>query len=214
MIKMKQVIKEYVKRFGQKYNDNVYNKYLKEAEKIGLDSITEKEVEEVIKPFLYQWGRMGRVLGRQKFQNWGSNLAKQIRSNYDKLEDFKSKDLVNINPDLSKFESDIKKCYESFKGAVGPIAAVKVLHLICPYFFPLWDNDIAKAIRNEFNGRNEKVEEFSGGDYYRFMQQIKDFIEKYKKVLSDLSVQYKKGKLKILDECLWWATHRSLSLFF
>ena len=212
---MEEIIKRYVELFEQKYNDSSsYNSHLEGTEKINLAGITEKEVEDVIKPFLYKWGKMGRVLGRVEFQDWRGNLAEQIRSNYERLKEFKAKDLADV--DLSKLESDIEKCYESLKEAVGRIGAAKVLHLICPSFFPLWDNDIAKAIRSELGEKREgskKVEDFSGLDYYRFMQKIQNLIKKYEKVLSVLSTLYKKGKLKILDECLWWATHRPLSLF-
>lgn len=99
---------------------------------------------------------------------------------------------------------------------IGQIAATKVLHLICPNFFPLWDNTIAKAARSELGRKskqNKKVEDFSAADYYRFMQEIQNFIKEYEEVLSDLANRCKKGKLKILNECFWWATHRPLSLF-
>jgi hypothetical protein len=213
MIKMEQVIGEYVGRFERKYNDIIYNEYLKGAEKIDLDNIAEKEVEEVVKPFLYKWGRMGRVLGRPKFRNWISILTRQIQLNRKKLESFRTKELASVN--LPNLETDIKRLYEAFKEAAGAIAAVKVLHLICPNFFPLWDNGIANAVRSEYR-INKKVENFSATDYYIFMQKIQDFILKlkYDKIISNLANKYQKGKLKIVDECLWWATHRPLSIFF
>lgn len=120
---------------------------------------------------------------------------------------------------LSDFESGIKNCYELFGKIVGQIAASKVLHLICPNFFPLWDDGIAIAIWNEVDGKSDKGEviaQFSGAHYYRFMQVMQNFLREYGEIMSDLAEQYRnrKGKLKILDECLWWATHRPLSLFF
>ncbi len=160
-------------------------------------------------------GKNGERLGRSKFRNWQRNLARRIQSDCRRLKNFRSKDLIDV--DLNKFESDIKECYESFRKTIGPIAAGKILHIICPNFFPLWDNDIAKAVRNECSEDVKKdngVEEFSGADYYKFMQVIQNFVKKYEKILSDLCNKYKKGKLKILDECLWWATHRPLFLFF
>jgi len=214
-VEIEQVIKEYVKRFEQEYSgSSIYNECLKDVRGIELGDITEEEVEEVIKPFLYEWGRMGRVLGRPKFFHWESELRKQIQFNCERLEGFRKQDLSDV--DLSEFESDIEKCYESFEKAIGRIAATKVLHLICPNLFPLWDNDIARAVKNELDrkseGRNE-VDNSSGADYYRFMQEMQNLIKEYKGLLSDLANRYKKGELKILDECLWWATHRPLSLF-
>lgn len=209
-----QIIKECVKRFEQEYiGYSIYSECLEVMSEIDLEGITEKEVDVVIKPFLYEWGRMGRVLGRVEFLDWTSNLAEQIRTNCETLKDFRTKDLADV--DLSKFESDIKRCYEFARKAVGQIAAAKVLHLVCPNFFPLWDNPIAKAVRTDLKGKaegNNKVENFSGADYYRFMGKIQNFIKEYEKVLSNLVGRYRKGKLKILDECLWWITQRPLSL--
>jgi len=211
-----QIIKEYVKRYEQKYSaDPVYNGFLGSMAKIDLKGITEGEVREVIEPFLYEWGRMGRVLGRIEYLNWERNLASAIRSNCQRLKGFGTKDLTGVN--LGQLEPQIMKCYESFKEAVGPIAAAKVLHLICPNFFPLWDNSIAEAFRNEISDRSkvsEKVENFSGRDYARFMEQIQELISKYGKLLSYLASQHKKGKLKILDECLWGTAHRPVTLLF
>jgi len=210
------LIEEYVKRFEQKYSDSsIYNGSLGSMAKIDLKGITEGEVCKVIKPFLYEWGRMGRVLGRIEYLNWKSNLASAIMSNCQRLKGFSTKDLAGVK--IGRLGPDIMGCYEPFKGAVGQIAAAKVLHLICPNFFPLWDNSIAEAVRNEIGDKsklNEKVEKFSGRDYVRFMEKIQELISKYEKLLSYLASQHKKGKLKILDECLWWAAHMPASLLF
>ncbi|MCK4330610.1 hypothetical protein KAX02_12305 [candidate division WOR-3 bacterium] len=211
-----EIIKEYVKRFNEESKDNVeYNKGLRDMEKIDLENIIVEEVERVVKPFLYKWGRMGRVLGRQEFEHWKSKLKEQIQSNYKTLNDFKTKDLSNV--DLSKFKTDIKKCYKSFKEIIGRTASTKVLHLICPNFFPPWDSKIVIATKSECYRKSKvsnKITEWSYEDYYRFMQQIQVFIKKYKNLVSELANQYGKSKLKIVDECLWWATQRPLCMFF
>jgi len=216
--KNERIIEEYVKRFEQAYtNRSTYSQRLKEMAEIKLADITQTDVERVIRKFLYQWGRMGRILGRQEYAGWQKRLAEQIRSSSGKLRSFRQKDLADPKLQLGNFDSDIKKLYGSFKGIVGRTAATKALHLICPNFFPMWDNDIARAVRSEIQRKEEKsntIEDFSSADYYRFVGQVLNFIKKYETVLSDLATQHKKGKLKILDEFLWWATHRPLSLFF
>ena len=212
------IIEEYVKRFEQAYTDSsTYTQRLQEMAEIKLADIAQADVERVIRRFLYQWGRMGRVLGRSEFRDWESDVAKLVRAKCEKLEDFRRKDLADSRLNVSEFELDLKKLYDCFKHIVGPVAATKVLHLICPNFFPMWDNDIARAVRSEIQRkeeRNNTIEEFSAADYYRFVGQVLNFIKKYETVLSDLAAQYKKGELKILDEFLWWVTHRPLSLFF
>jgi Fe-S-cluster formation regulator IscX/YfhJ len=215
MIDINEMIREHVKQLNNEYSSghSKYNGYVKDMSKIGLKTITEKEIEESIKPFLYKWGKMGRVLGRSEFHDWRNNLAKQIRSTYAKLEEFRTKDLSAIN--LSEFEDDIKRCYESFKEAVGPIAAAKVLHLISPNFFPLWDNPIAKAFKQESKVKDTKEKDddrLSGQDYYRFMQQVQIFVKKHEKIIYALSNQYGRCHLKIVDECFLCAVRRPLYL--
>jgi len=215
---IERIIEEYVKRFEQAYaGHSTYTQRLQEMAEIRLADITQEDVQRVIRRFLYQWGRMGRVLGQGNFRDWESDVAELVRAKCEKLEDFKQRDLTDSHLNVSKFELDVKKLYDCFKHIVGPVAATKVLHLICPNFFPMWDNDIARAVRSEIQRRGERndiIEDFSAADYYRFVGQVLNFIKKYETALSDLAALYEKGKLKILDEFLWWATHRPLSLFF
>ena len=202
-----EVIRECVKRWESEFDDSIYNKCLEAVKNADLRNVASLKSE--IRRFLFVWGRMGRVLGRVEYRNWESSLAEKIESNCRELEELRMKDLECVN--LDRYETVIKKCYESFKETVGPIAAVKVLHLICPNFFPLWDNGIADAVRRECE--DEKVEEFSASDYFRFVKNIQGFIKSYERVLTELVAKYKKRKLRILDEFLWWIVHRPLSLY-
>jgi len=236
-----QVIKEYVNQLEKKFGgDTKYKKYLAEMNKIKLKVITEDDVRRVIQPFLYDWGGMDRVLGKKEFRNWQTNIVRPIKSSSEKLEDFKKRNLGDVK--LGELEPGIKCCYESLCKVIGGIAAAKVLHLICPSFFPLWDNPIANAIRNEDvqvvelyptdYGRQRygsTIDDFAkflerkgerklkkwSHEYYRFMQATQNFIKRYEAILSELATKYQKGILRISDECFWWAaTHRPLYLFF
>jgi len=218
MKEAEQLIKEYVRRNNKEYKENLtYKDCVEDMSKIDLQSITEQDVDQVMKRFLIEWGRMQRVLGEERAPQWENKAANQIRANSQKLNDFKMKDLSNV--ELSNFESDIKDFFESFKKALGGtwVGAAKVLHLICPNFFPPWDNNIIRAISEEIKRKYEiklKVEKSSGEDYYRFMQEIQDFIRKHEGLLSDLAREHKKSKVKIVDDFLWYATTRPLFIWF
>lgn len=222
-------ITEYVKRSQDEYPDHsIYREYLGKMEKTPLAQLNEIQVGMIIKPFLYEWGKMGRVLGQEEFIGWERNIAEQVRSNFEKFEKFRTMHLVNTN--LTDFKQDIIKEYESFKIIVGRVAATKVFHIICPNFFPLWDNAIKEAIKVElirtiskgiedfiekdFDLLREKIEDFSGVDYYIYMRVTQYFVERYKKTFFELAKTYKKGVLKVLDDFLWMTAHRPLSLFF
>ena len=202
-----ELIRECSKRLGDEFEDSIYDECLKAIKETDLSNIA--NLESTMRRFLYVWGRMGRVLGRYDYRNWESKLAKQIELDGKELEEFRTKDLLYVN--LHEYEPVIKKCYGSFKEAVGAIAAAKTLHLICPSFFPLWDNAIANAVRKE--RADKKNGEFSPADYYSFMVDMQRFLKEYDQVLSALASKYKRGKLRILDEFLWWMAHRPLSLF-
>jgi hypothetical protein len=210
----KEIVQEYVKQLNQGTGGCDYKKGLEDMGRLNLKSITKNEIEKVIQPFLYEWGWMQRVLERIEYLSWREDLATQTHCIHDKLEGFKTKDLGAV--ELAEHESDIKSCYESLKAAVGPVAAAKALHFVCPNFFPPWDRKIAKAARRERNRdiwRMERVEEYSAEDYYVFMRQMQGFIQK-RDIISKLANKYGKSKVKIADECLWMATQRPLCLFF
>lgn len=218
-IRTENLLREYVKRFEREFNqyngDSVYTRSLDAMRIIHLGSISEEDVTKIVEPFLYQWGRIGRVLGQDRFLGWQRNLSKKIQSNRDRLQHFRTKNLADA--DLNELELDTTVCYKSLKEVVWQIAAAKVLHLVCPNFFPLWDNDIAEAVRVELvrrRGRWKKLPEaFSGKDYHLYMKGAQSLLNNYKDLLSDLATEYGKPELKILDEFLWWASHRPVSLF-
>lgn len=56
----------------------------------------------------------------------------------------------------------------------------------------------------------KKPKPLSATDYYCFMQKIQAFIRKHEHVLSNLASEYKKSKIKIVDDFLWYLTQRPL----
>jgi len=210
-----QLIREYVDQFELKYaGSSIYTECLEDMARLNLGQITEEEIREVVQPFLYRWGRMGRVLNRDEFKGWQGCLAIQIRAIHEKLKGFEAMQLQAVS--LIHSSPDTVRCYEYLEEAVqSPIAVAKVLHLICPDFFPLWDNRIREAVIAELADRSggSSVDSFSVFTYYCFMQVIQNFVTNYDEVLSELAEQYRKGKLKIIDEALW-GSRKPLSLLF
>lgn len=206
--KMKiEAFKEVVRLCEEKFDESVFNECLEIVRQTELRNAA--NLNSTVRRFLYTWGRMGRVLGQKQFKAWERRLTAKIEAYAMELEDLRVKDFSLVN--LNDFESAIKKYYESFSVIVGPIGAAKTLHLICPDFFPLWDNPIANAFRSEREG--EKDKKFSAADYFKFMKDMQAFAIKYQVVLNGLATQYKKGKLRILDEFFWWMSQRPFSIF-
>jgi hypothetical protein len=197
--------------------DSLYNRFVMRMSTVELENISESDVTNVIEPFLYEWGRMGRVLGRQEFWDWQEKVAEMVKLNCTSLKEFQARDIENES--LSNNKDEIIGLYESFKEATGQVASAKILNLICPDFFPLWDNAIASGIRVELANLpgysfDKNIEPFSGQDYFRFTEGIKIFMLRHNGVISQLSNQYQDKKLRIVDECLWWMARRPFSLIF
>lgn len=180
-----------------------------------LATITAQDIDNIVKPFLYDWGTMRRVLGGSKWQSKiVPSLVKEISSNADSLENLRKKDLANM--DLAQFQSVIENLYESFRGVVGKVGATKTLHLICCHSLPPWDNYIGAGVSEELKRRGVKIKAWSkpksGEDYYRFVEQIQIWLIRYEKVLSDLAKECRGTHLGVLDAYLWWATRRPFFL--
>ena len=192
------LIKEYIEAYDEEFDKEVYLKYIN---KIGKQSATEiSENMDLIKGFLYDWGTMWRVLGRARYKGWENRLGEVIRKYSDRLEVFRHIDLAEA--DLKGFKDDIRELYDSFRNIVGNIAAAKTLHVICPNFFPLWDNSIAHAIA--------KIGSYPENDYYRFMLKIQEIVKKYEEVFSKIAEKDGESKLRVIDKFLWYFTHKPL----
>ncbi len=142
------LIKEYVDQFETNFkSDSKYLEYLEKMNIVNLNNVTEDNVKNMVKPYLYNWGKMHRFLGQKKLAGWELKIAEQIRLNSTLLNSYKQRNIVKSN--LTDIETGIKQCYSSLFKIVGKIGAGKLLHFLCPAFFPPWDNPIANAISNE-----------------------------------------------------------------
>lgn len=205
-------IKKHVKEFEQEYkfSDNlIYNGCIDAMKRVDLCKIGEKDVKGPLRTFLLSWGMMGRVLGRLE-DDWEKDIAKVIKKNCKILNTFRKKNLVNFQ--LRKLDEldieNIKNCYNELREIVGPTSASKILHLICPNFFPLWDVDIRKEISAKVKGRGEYGIGDSGAGYYRFMLEIETLLNIHDRTLSKLSQKYGRFNMRLLDEHLWLEAHK------
>ncbi len=215
---MEDIIKFYICKMesvSEKEDEN-YGSGIKAMKKIDLAKITEEQIKNVVRPFLFDWGKMFRF--GEPGKGWGKKLKKAIKHCSKDLEKLRDKHLIDENLDNS---SIIKKCYEALrdnlynnKKTKQKVAASKILHLICPDFFPPWDNAIIDAYWAEVQDqKTKKIGRFSGEDYYNFMQALQKFIKKHNTIFLTLSKKQEKPFLKIVDEFLWFAANRPLFLF-
>jgi hypothetical protein len=137
---------KYIKNYEEAFwfYEYVYLKTIEELELIraDLDKLDTKEhVLPIIKMFLIQWGRMGRIVDIKDL-NW-DQLTKQLRNAKEAFKKLQGKTFLDINFDDKEIKDAIMKCYEAARiKYIGPTAISKILHLFNPENFVMWDKNI------------------------------------------------------------------------
>lgn len=204
------IVRSNVERFENEFPQDpaYYSNRVSQMASIDLQTITEQDIRNIVEPYLYAWGRMGRVLGRSQYAGWQQKVADQVRVDSSILEHLRTVRLQEAM--LDDFRRQVIELYDSFQPIVRYIASAKLLHLICPTFFPLWDNPIANGLRAQYYIGGYSA--FSGQDYFEFTHSVQSLLRRYPALWSELSVTYSKGLLRLVDEYFWWAVWRPYSL--
>ncbi|MEM2179118.1 MAG: hypothetical protein QXI49_07555 [Candidatus Methanomethylicaceae archaeon] len=159
---------------------------------------------------------MGRSINRVEDSEW-EQLTKQLHNYKEAFQKLLNKSLLNINFDNEEIKNAIKKVYNSVKiKHIGATAISKILHLLNPELFVMWDDDIRKKYKVAGNEKG----------YLEFLKLVKREIEeviedKAKKIRcskeeiikricqelpsNKLGKEYKRKSLaKLIDEYNWW----------
>lgn len=176
-------------------SSKLYLMCIEEIGKIDLESVNEIDVERIIGTFLIMWGQMARVLKK----NWERELANVLRKIAAKLDNVKKLDLIISDNELNGFVDDIRYCYDEIRDVIGPTSTSKVLHIISPRFFPLWDSKIRKM-------EMYKIYNPDGKGYIKFMLKIRELWFKDNetiKKLYELKTRYGISELRLIDIYNW-----------
>jgi hypothetical protein len=179
-------------------SDNVYLTSLHEFRKVELGSFGEYEAYSVLCLYLLKWGNMSRVLGYRGCKALGKKLG-EIEN---KFYEFKPFNLPTVS--LDRISPKIESIYNSVMDAqwvsdrgrtkrVGPTATAKVLHLVVPDLFMIWD----RRIRDVY-GFGESSEE-----YVRFLENMQNWMKSLDGTVEMLRERYGKPSTKIVDAYNW-----------
>lgn len=179
-----------------------------------LDDIL--HVRRIIKPFLINWGMMGRVVGRKDL-DW-RKLGETLRSLEPAFAKLRNKRLINIKLDEAIFSNAIKEIYHKLRiiPYIGsPTALSKILHLLNPEVFVMWDSDI----RKKYKEKNKRVGDSPDG-YLEFLKEVqkelKEALEDRQRetgrsldeIEQEIRNRYKNKTLaRIVDEYNWITAH-------
>jgi hypothetical protein len=207
------IIKQYVNEIQaeEKEAKYKYQEFLPLA-KMRIEAISKRKANKLIKDYLFNYMKMSRVIGQDP--SWLRNLKREINNKRKYLDSFKKMKLEKA--ELSIHKEKIEECYESFKNCFHsfetPVGASKILHILCPDFFPLWDNAVADGFRTVYyDEKKDSPKKFTKEDYYNFMIWIRNFIIKNSKIIDNLSNDNKVSKVRIVDECLIYAVRYPFS---
>lgn len=207
----------------------VYFKALEQLEDVRRDvgKLKLKEhVLDVIRIFLLQWGQMARAIEREKSPTDWDKLTKNIRSQKNAFQGLVGKDLLNINFD--EVAGDIECIYNKLAEVrnIGATATSKILHLLNPDVFVMWDGEIIRTYRKKY----DKVRANAKG-YVEFLKavqrEVKEAIEEEakrsgkseKQIVEEICTNLPSKKLgpeysrkslaKLVDEYNWMLAHRN-----
>lgn len=117
---------------------------------------TSLSVAEALAVLLQTWNRMYyryRPFDSQHF----SDIEHLVSSHRQVLATFRQRSIESF---CDEDETLIKRIFKSFEEVLGPVGASKSLHLLAPRFFPLWDNDIARAYSVALRKRGRNADRY------------------------------------------------------
>jgi len=158
-------------------------------------------------PFLATWNfwRYKKYFEESDFdlKQYSEDLGNFLDSKEKELIYFKNKRLLDERVDgekVDKIFTDVNaKLKQIGVGNNEPIGTIKLLHVFSPSYFPLIDNDIAKAFRL----RAHKYESLRSSHYLKWMNRLKDWLSNYYETSEKLERELQYSILKLVDEGLY-----------
>lgn len=156
--------------------------------------------------FLNHWGIMRMHFDVDK-------ISKCITESKNGLDVFKKCRIEIV--DLMPLNDNIQDTFQKFQESTGsPVAASKVLHVLAPHFFVMWDNAISAGygcgiIYNTAIAMNEKYYNFlvriqselrEAIQSYADSHSIKNFVDASNALIRELHADGRKTLAKIIDE--------------
>jgi hypothetical protein len=191
---------------------------LKEVQKdvSSLDDI--QHMRRVIKLFLTNWGNMNRVVNRDNLK-W-KELAETIRHLKKEFDELRKHRFISTDFNEKVVTDAIKKIYESIKKYPylgGQTCMSKILHLLNPEIFVMWDDKIRKnykKINNRIRDTPEGYLEFLKETRREIMEALHEYKDDTGKGLNELEKELRKDHgnrtlARIIDEYNWSIAHKN-----
>jgi len=183
-----------VNAYEDTFPDDLYKDAIDRMRQTNLKSLNQKDVQLILRPFLFTWGRMGRVLGEEGCPRICSLLKEMNEELFDLRYYMLESDFEKVTNIPELYNKIMCVQFKSGSKHTGSTATSKVLHLVAPDFFAMWDD----PIRGFYNFKVD------GEEYKRFLANMKQWIIDLNPIITPLSQRFGKTKTKIIDEFNWY----------
>jgi hypothetical protein len=218
--KLQYLDNKYYEHFGVKGNlqrilSNAFNKFISRYFTIGEHD----NIGVAIAPYLFTWNllRFKAYFERNpqfKLSDYFIALGREVSMLKDEIAYFRGKRL--IDSDIDSDEDRIRNLYVAIQRILRElnisyagkkeeeyVGTVKILHILVPNYFPLLDNEIAKAV-----GLKGAI---TWSKYITWTKGLRLWLQNYVDVLEKLENEFKLSMLKLIDESLYIMSTVTLS---
>lgn len=160
---------------------------------------TEQVKGEIISGFLNKWGCR---LAKKNHDVLAEKLIEVTEHLKEDLQSLKSAKLLDL--DLEKSENAIKNCYQTMAGIgnnFSHTAASKLLHMINPELFVMWDGPMRKGYKEDY-----AITEDAAG-YFEYMKKMQEGLQK---VSQSFLITYEGCPAEFLSEKLEIKTTKTI----
>ncbi len=120
--------------------------YLVATELIDLASrnMTKVSVAQALAVLLQTWNVSFYRFRKGFHEEDLTSIQRLLNEHMSTLQRYRDRSISSLSSDE---EDKVRSLFTAFVDGLGAVGAAKSLHLLAPYFFPLWDRAIAKAYR-------------------------------------------------------------------
>jgi hypothetical protein len=216
---------KYYEHFGvkgdlQRILSSAFNEFISRHFTIGEHD----NIGVAIAPYLFTWNlqRFKKYFMRNpqfKLSDYFIALGREVSMLKDKIAYFRGKRL--IDSDIDSDEDRIRNLYYAIRRILKKlniiyvgineneyVGTVKILHILAPNYFPLLDNEIAKAVGLI---KDKDQEYITWPKYITWIKGLRLWLQNYVDVLEKLENEFKSSMLKLIDESLYIMSTVTLS---
>jgi hypothetical protein len=184
------------------------------ANQMGVEKVI--NIGFAVSPYLFTWNfrrfkEYFEKKGDFNLEQYFSALGKFLQSDSGKLRKFREQNLIFSQIVKREVEEIFKEVNDELKkigiGNNEPVGTAKLLHVFSPFYFPLIDNNIAKAVGLIL----PRGESLTCDSYLTWMESLKTWFQNYD-MIERLETESQSSILKLVDEGLYVMSSINLRL--